>query len=88
MENETLSRSYEKLSPEDRRTFDRWIQAHAAISLIFMVGLIAMAIAGSRSVDQQRDTEVAESMKSPHIVVSDPGVARPGLRNVRDSHER
>ena len=87
MENETLSRSYEKLSPEDRRTFDRWIQANAAIGLIFVAGLIAMAIAGSRSVDK-RDTEVAENAKSPHIVVSDPGVARPGLRNVRDSHER
>ena len=84
MENETLSRSYEKLSPEDRRTFDRWIQANAAISLIFVAGLIAMAIAGSRSVGQ-RDTEVAESAKSPHAVAV---VAGPGLRKVRDSHER
>jgi hypothetical protein len=87
MENETLSRSYEKLSPEDRRTFDRWIKVNAAIGLIFVAGLIAMAIAGSRSVEQ-RDTEVAESTKSPHIVVSDRGVERPGLRNVRDSHQR
>ena len=87
MEDETLSRSYEKLPPEDRRTFDRWLKLNVVIGLIFVAGLIAMALAGSRSVEGP-DAEVAESAKSSNALASDRRVPRPGLRNVRDSHDR
>jgi hypothetical protein len=41
---------YKRLSAEDRRTFDRWLQANAIFGSIFAAVLIAMAFAGSRSI--------------------------------------
>jgi len=44
------SDSYSRLSAEDRRTFDRWLQANVIFGSIFAVVLIAMAFAGFRSI--------------------------------------
>jgi hypothetical protein len=35
------------LSPEDQREFDQWLKANAIVALIIMVGMLAMALAGS-----------------------------------------
>jgi hypothetical protein len=39
-----------KIVPGDQCTFDRWLTANAIFSLIFAIGIIAMALAGSKSV--------------------------------------
>ena len=41
-----LSQQYEKLSPEDRRTFDRWLRVNAVLGAVLALGLLAMAFAG------------------------------------------
>ena len=50
--------NYKRLSAEDRRTFDQWLQANAILGSIFAVLMIAMAFAGSRSI-APRDAAVA-----------------------------
>ena len=42
-----IVRQYRAMSPEDRRTFDRWLKANAVIGSIFAAGLFAMALAGA-----------------------------------------
>jgi hypothetical protein len=54
---------YEKLSPEDQHTFNRWLKANAIGGAIFAIALIAMALAGSRSA-VPRDGEVASKHES------------------------
>lgn len=49
---------YRTQSPDDRPTFDRWLKANAVIGSILAAGLIAMAVAGSRS-GPSRDLELA-----------------------------
>ena len=44
-----VSMLYKRMSPEDRSTFDRWLKANAIVGLILTVGIVAMAVAGSRS---------------------------------------
>ena len=44
-----LSQQYEKMSPEDQRTFDRWIGANAIFGAVLAVGILAMAVAGSKA---------------------------------------
>jgi hypothetical protein len=58
---------YQRLSAEDRRTFDRWLQANAIFGSIFAVALIAMAFAGSRSI-APRDAAVASGTTTPFEV--------------------
>jgi hypothetical protein len=41
-----LSQQYERLSPEDRRTFDRWMRANAVLGAVLALGILAMAFAG------------------------------------------
>src|SRR5262245_48899317 len=41
MVTDDIARRYNTLSAEDRRTFDRWLNANAAVGLIFAVGLVA-----------------------------------------------
>jgi hypothetical protein len=50
MGKDKISRDYKIMSPEDQRTFDRWIKANAILGLIFAVGIVAMGVAGSNSV--------------------------------------
>ena len=44
-----ISDQYKAASPDDRRSFDRWLTANAFIGSILAAGLIAMAVAGSKS---------------------------------------
>jgi hypothetical protein len=67
---------YEKLSPEDQHTFNRWLKANAIG--IFAIALIAMALAGSRSVGP-RDAEVASSMKASGVAASEQRRRQPGV---------
>jgi hypothetical protein len=39
--------SLKHMSPEDQRTFDRWLKANMAIATIVAAGLVAMALAGA-----------------------------------------
>jgi hypothetical protein len=47
-----VSLLYKRMSPEDRSTFNRWLKANAIVALIFAIGILAMAVAGWRSVGQ------------------------------------
>jgi hypothetical protein len=60
-----ISRHYKTMSPEDQRTYNRWLKGNAIVGLILLAGLIAMAIAGSNS----PLPEVANS-KNPDAVAS------------------
>ena len=42
-------RTYNHLSAEDRRTFDRWIRVNAVFGVLGIAALIAMAVVGSGS---------------------------------------
>ena len=61
---------YERLSPEDQRTFDRWLTANAIFGLIFAIGVIAMALAGSKSVGPG-DAAVATSTRASDVATSE-----------------
>jgi hypothetical protein len=39
--------SLKHMSPEDRRTFDRWLKANMVIASIVATGIVAMAMAGA-----------------------------------------
>ena len=41
-----LSQQYERLLPEDQRTFDRWMRANAVLGAVLALGILAMAFAG------------------------------------------
>ena len=86
MENGYISRNYMKMSPEDRRTFDRWLKANAIFGLLFGVGIIAMAVAGFNS-GGPRDAAVAENTKTSNVVASQQRRSRAGVRNVQYRHE-
>src|SRR5499427_6700697 len=53
MGQDSIGFYYSRLSPEDQRTFDRWLKANAIVGAIFATGLIAMALTGSGSVGPQ-----------------------------------
>ena len=57
------------LSPEDQREFDRWLKANAIVALIIMVGMLAMALAGSHSLGRP-DAAVTDSPESSNIAAS------------------
>jgi hypothetical protein len=86
MESGYISRTYMKMSPEDQRTFDRWLKANAIIGLIFAVGIIAMAVAGFNS-GGSRGAAVAENTKASDVVASGQRRSRAGVQNVRYRHE-
>jgi len=58
-----VSMLYKRMSPEDQSTFNRWLQANAIVGLILTVGIVAMAVAGSRSTDQ-RDMATESMMRA------------------------
>jgi hypothetical protein len=61
-----VSMLYKQMSPEDRSTFDRWLKANAIVGLILTVGIVAMAVAGSRSTDQ-RDVATASMTRASAV---------------------
>jgi hypothetical protein len=61
-------RQYRTMSPEDRRTFDRWLKANAVVGSIIAAGLFAMALAGSTG---PRDATVANNNDASKVVASE-----------------
>jgi hypothetical protein len=47
---------YKHLSPDEQRTFARWLQANAVIGLIFVIALVAIALNGSQSSEPATQT--------------------------------
>jgi hypothetical protein len=78
---------YSRLSPEDQRTFDRWLKANAIVGAIFATGLIAMALTGSGSVGP-RDAEVASRTKASDVAVSEQRSRQPGTVTTHDPKVR
>jgi hypothetical protein len=78
-----LASYYRGLSPEDQRTFDRWLKANAVVGAIFATGLIAMALTGARSVGP-RDAELASRTKAPDVAVSEQRWRQPGVVTTQD----
>lgn len=81
MENGYIAREYQKMSPQDRRTFDRWLTANAVIGCILAAGIIAMAFAGAW-LSEPGDVAIAERAKPP-VMASERPVPRSGIRNVQ-----
>jgi hypothetical protein len=71
-----IPQSY-KMSPQDQRVFDRWLEANAIISLIFAVGFVLMALAGANSAGP-RNTAVANNSKASDPAASEPRRGRAG----------
>ncbi len=58
-----VMREYQRLSPEDKRAFDRWLKTNAILGSILAVGILSMALAGSVSVGRN-DAAIAASRSS------------------------
>jgi hypothetical protein len=58
-------RKYQPLSTEDRRKFDKWLNANAILGSILAIGMLAMAVAGFVTGGPPEDTEVAAIATSP-----------------------
>jgi hypothetical protein len=39
--------SYQKMSPNEQREFNRWLKANTILGSILAIGMLAMALAGS-----------------------------------------
>ena len=78
-----VSLLYKRMSPEDRSTFNRWLKANAIGGAIFAIALIAMALAGSRSVGP-RDAELASRTKASDVAVSEQRSRQPGVVTTQD----
>ena len=61
--------NYKSMSPEDRRSFDRWLKANAIFGLIFAAGVVAMAFAGSRTVGL-RDATMADNRDASDVAAA------------------
>jgi hypothetical protein len=67
-----LSHHYRKLPPEDRRTFDKWMRANLIVGGIFVLAMVAMAVAGSNS-SRRPDVQIAATPKAPAATTADKG---------------
>jgi len=61
--------NYKSMSPEDRRSFDRWLKANAIFGLILAAGVVAMAFAGSRTVGS-RDATMADNRDASDVAAA------------------
>jgi hypothetical protein len=43
------SESYQRMSIEDQKRFDRWLSANAALASIFWAAVVAMALVGAQN---------------------------------------
>jgi hypothetical protein len=69
MGNGYLVRRYVTTSPDERRTFDRWLGRNAVLGLIIAAGLLVMALAGSTSV-APRNTAATINASASNVVAS------------------
>jgi hypothetical protein len=53
--------TYKSMRPEEQRFFNRWLTANFALSSIFIVGFIAMAVVGGPA--PQEDLQVSAAAK-------------------------
>jgi hypothetical protein len=61
--------NYKSMSPEDRRSFDRWLKANAIFGMIFAAGVVAMAFAGARIVGS-RDATMVENRDASDVAAA------------------
>jgi hypothetical protein len=64
-----MDRRFTRLSPEDQREFDRWLNANAILGLIIAIGLVAMALAGSNSMGRP-DSAATDRSNSSDVATS------------------
>jgi hypothetical protein len=62
---------YKTLSPDDRRTFDRWLKGNAVFGSIMAAGLVAMAVAGLNS-GPSHDVELSSVERAAPVLVATP----------------
>ena len=60
-------RQYKSLSPDDRRTFNRWLEGNAVVGFILVAGLVAMALSASSS---GREPVLASGKQVPDLVAT------------------
>src|SRR5262249_35420218 len=86
MGQDSIGFYYSRLSPEDQRTFDRWLKANAIVGAIFATGLIAMALTASGSVGPEgaelRFTSNAPDVRVWELPSMHPGICPPQARKV------
>ena len=82
-----IASCYKRMSAEDQRTFNRWLKANAIVGAIFWTGLIALVLAGSRSVGP-RDAELASRTKASDVAVSEQRWRQPGIATTQDPKVR
>ena len=58
--------NYKSMSPEDRRSFDRWLRANAIFGLILAAGVV---FAGSRTVGS-RDATMADNRDASDVAAA------------------
>lgn len=58
MRGSDFARICKSMSPEDQRTFDRWLKANAFAGLLFTTVVVVMALAGSMSGEPREATVV------------------------------
>ena len=63
-----LSQQYERLSPEDQRTFDRWMRANAVLGAVLALGMLAMAFAGFNAPEPDATIYAGSENKTSNIV--------------------
>ena len=68
VEKGKLAQQYKAMSPEDQRTFNRWLKANTIVGVMLAAGLVAMALAGSNSVGR-RDGVAAD--RTNGVIVSE-----------------
>jgi hypothetical protein len=71
--------NYKSMSPEDRRSFDRWLKANAIFGLILAAGVVAMAFAGSRTVGS-RDATMADNRDASDVAAAAARDRQTGIR--------
>jgi hypothetical protein len=64
-----LSQQYERMSPEDQRTFDSWISANAIFGAVLALGILAMAVAGFNAPGP--DAAISASPNTSNVVAAD-----------------
>jgi hypothetical protein len=70
MDRSDIPRHYKMLSPEDRRTFDRWLKVNVVFGAILVIGLAAMAVAGSYVIGPRDVVAVATGGKTTNGAAS------------------
>ena len=70
MEKGRIFEQYRSMSPEDQRTFNRWVTANAVVGLVVSAALVAMAVVGANS-ERPRDAILAAGKNAPELAATD-----------------